>query len=245
MAVSEEPRQRDRPHAMTTSGPVLRQITVRSAAHAQSKGRHRGALGAVTVVVALLVGAAAGLFGGHAWWKPSVASTVKATQAALNDETAPLFLHAYAQQKAGDISEAQKEYLSIIAINPVNYYAYYDLGLIYQDTNHPAPATVDYEKALLVDPTFQPALYNLAVLETSSDPTSAIDLYQQLQALHPHNADAVAFNLGLLYIQTGHQSAGVAELKYALTLDPALASRLPSTDQKLVATSASGSTKTG
>lgn len=240
MVTSRKPRDDARENVRAsltqTSGPVLRQVNVRQSAHGRrslGSGARRGTLVAGGVGL-LVLGVLIGVFGGHVvWTTPTLSSAAKA-QAAIERETNPLFLEAYALQKQGKFGDAQSDYLEIIKINPVNYYAYYDLALIYQETNHPDAATVDYEKALLIDPTYQPALYNLATLESTSSPTSAIDLYTQLQALQPKNADAVAFNLGLLYLKVGNTKQGIAELKYAISLTPSLLNRLPSADRALV-----------
>lgn len=241
MASSEFPRRGDRPHIVAESGPVLRQITVRApapAAHARRRGGRW--LFAGLLLLVLLVGATAGLLGGHALWKTKSLSTVAQAEAAVNATVQPLFLSAYNLQRAGKLADAQAEFLKIVADDPVNYYAYYDLGLIYQETNHDSVATIDYEKALLIDPKFQPALYNLASLETTSDPSAAISLYQQLQALRPSNGAAVAFNLGLLYLGLGKSSAGVAQLKYAIGLEPSLASRVPTKYESVLNGTANG-----
>lgn len=243
MAASEYPRRGDRPHIVAESGPVLRQITVRAptkAAHAR-RGGGRWLFGGVLVVV-LIVGIVAGALGGRAWWKPKPLSSVAAAQAAVNAQVQPLFLNAYNLQREGKLGDAQQEFLEIVADDPVNYYAYYDLGLIYQETGHDSVATIDYEKALLINPKFQPALYNLASLETASNPSAAISLYEQLQALRPSNGAAVAFNLGLLYLGVGKTSAGVAQLKYAIGLDPALASRVPAKYESLLNPAAGATT---
>ena len=46
----------------------------------------------------------------------------------------------------------------------------YDLGVIYQKLNNPTAAANYYTKALLVDSTYKPALYNLAIVETTRHP---------------------------------------------------------------------------
>lgn len=218
---------------------MLRQVTVRpptsGRVHASGRGFTRTNI--LVLVVALLIGAAAGTFGGHAFWKGSGTPSAKDATSTLNAATAALFQQAYTLQKAGKLADAQADYLEIVKQNPVNYYAYYDLGLIYQQTNHDGAATVDYEKALLIEPNYEPALYNLATIESSSNPNGAIDLYLQLQALRPKNGDAVAFNLGLLYLQTGNTKQGVAELRYAIKLTPSLASRVPAKYQRLLSAS--------
>jgi tetratricopeptide (TPR) repeat protein len=139
-----------------------------------------------------------------------------------------LFQQAFSDQLKGNLKEAEKIYLQILRLDPLNAYAYYDLALIYQYSKDISSATTAYEKTLLLMPNYQPALFNLASIETTTDPAAAIQLYEELQRLpdlkHP---DAVAFNLGLLLVEGGHTAEGDAQLRYAVTLTPSLETRIP------------------
>ena len=81
-------------------------------------------------------------------------------------------------------------------------------------------------KALLANPHYQPALYNLATLEASSNPLGAVTLYNQLLTLSPSNADAL-FNDGLLLIAHGSSTQGHSDISKAISINPAFAKRLP------------------
>jgi tetratricopeptide (TPR) repeat protein len=137
-----------------------------------------------------------------------------------------LLQQGLAAQNAGRISEAKQDYLAVIHIDPANKIAYYDLGVIYQRQNDATNAAVYYQKALLADPKYKPALFNLAVLDASTAPQTAIALYRQLLVLNANDAN-VHFNLGLLLRTTNQAVEGNAEIATALKLDPGLASRLP------------------
>jgi Tfp pilus assembly protein PilF len=131
-----------------------------------------------------------------------------------------------AAQQQGQIPQAKQDYQAAIGKDPNNKYAYYDLGVIYQQAQDSTDASTDYRRALVIDPNFKPALFNMAVLETSSDPHGAIALYQQLLQLNPNDAN-VNFNLGLLLIAQGQPAQGHADLSKAVQIDPSLTSRLP------------------
>lgn len=218
-------------------GPVLREITIRQGAlRRQQHGRpYWGAtwMWRAAVIALALVLAGGGIAVGRFVLHGSTMS--------LQAETAPLFQSAYAlQQRASalqksgdlataerDLTQAEHDYLNILKKDPTNKFAYYDLGVIYATANQSSAASLSYEKALLVDPNYQPALYNLAYLESQTDPTTAIALYEKLQKLNPQNPAAVAFNLGLVMRSLGRVSQGNEELNYAIKLDPTLASRVP------------------
>ena len=131
-----------------------------------------------------------------------------------------------AAQQQGLVAQAKQDYQAALTKDPNNKYAYYDLGVIFQQAQDATDATTNYRRALVIDPNFKPALFNMAVLETSSDPQGAIALYQQLLQLNPNDAN-VNFNLGLLLIAQGQSSQGHADLSKAVQIDPSLSSRLP------------------
>jgi Tfp pilus assembly protein PilF len=131
-----------------------------------------------------------------------------------------------AAQQQGLTAQAKADYQAAVAKDPNNKYAYYDLGVIFQQSSDSTDAATNYRRALLIDPHFKSALFNLAVLETGTDPSGAIDLYQQLLQLNANDPN-VNFNLGLLLIAQGQSAAGHADLSKAIRLDPSLSSRLP------------------
>ncbi|HVB06538.1 MAG TPA: tetratricopeptide repeat protein [Acidimicrobiales bacterium] len=140
-----------------------------------------------------------------------------------------LFQQAGNLLSAGRLSAAEKIYVKILKLDPLNSFAYYDLGLIYQQASDPSDATSAYEKALLLKPDYQPALFNLAEIETVTNPAAAISLYEQIQKLpNLSQPAAVAFNLGLLLLQSGKTSEGYVQIDYAVSLDKSLLARIPS-----------------
>ena len=130
-------------------------------------------------------------------------------------------------QSHGQTQQAVEDFNAAIAKNPATPIPYYDLGVIYQENlNQPSQAAAAYNKALLADPTYKPALYNLAILDTQGDPLTAINLYQQLLKINPNDSN-VLFNLGLLLIAHNSTAEGQADLSKAISISPDLAKRVP------------------
>jgi tetratricopeptide (TPR) repeat protein len=134
-----------------------------------------------------------------------------------------------AAQSHGELDLAVSDYQAALQKDPTNKFAYYDLGVVYQGRNDATNASANYKKALLIDPAYAPALFNLATIEATSDPQGAITLYKQILTANPKDANS-AFNLGLLLISTGDTANGKAELTVAVALDPNLKSRVPPGD---------------
>ena len=129
-------------------------------------------------------------------------------------------------QSHGQTQQALNDYLQATAKDPTNKFAYYDAGVIYQQQNNLAAAEAAYHKALLVDPNYKPALFNLAICLTPSDPAQAIATYRQLLQINQNDPN-VLFNLGLLLIAQNQGAEGHADLQKAIQLQPALRSRVP------------------
>jgi Flp pilus assembly protein TadD len=129
-------------------------------------------------------------------------------------------------QGKGQLDVAQQKYLAAVQMEPANKIAHYDLGVVYQQLNDVAGARSEYQKAVTIDANYSPALFNLAVLETTPNPQRAEQLYRQLLTINPNDAN-VHFNLGLLLDQVGRGVEGEAELQKAFSIDPGLKSRVP------------------
>jgi tetratricopeptide (TPR) repeat protein len=142
-------------------------------------------------------------------------------QIAANDLNAGL-----AAQAAGNLTEAATDYKSAIADDAQNKYAYYDLGLVEELVGQPAASEVNYRATIQLDPTFVPALFNLAILQTTRSPFDAEELYRQVIDLEPKDATAY-LNLGFLLRSQGDVTEGDVDLHTAVLLDPSLASRIP------------------
>ena len=129
----------------------------------------------------------------------------------------------------GQYAAAVADFLAVVKTDPKSQLAWYDLGVIAGRANETSQAERDYRAAIAADPTYVPALYNLAVLLAPSEPRQAITLYRQAVTQEPNDADA-RLNLGFALLATGQQAAGRAQLAEAIKLNPKMASRVPVAD---------------
>ena len=174
-------------------------------------GHRRVGLAAAGIALVLVAGACS--------------SSSKTPAAGSTGKSASLLNKALQEQVAGNTAQAEKDYKAVIAADPQNKYAFYDLGLIYDNQGKNSLAEGQYSLALGIDAKYEPALYNLARLRALDGNTSgAITLYQQAIASNPKDANA-HFNLGLLLRHTNKVAEGNAQVQTAVQLNPALASK--------------------
>jgi Flp pilus assembly protein TadD len=130
-------------------------------------------------------------------------------------------------QLAGDLSTAQSDYQQATQLDHTNKYAYYDLGTVYDKQGNRVQAIQNYQTALVIDPNFVDALFNLAVDTTASNPSGAEQLYRKVISLQPTLASAW-LNLGFVLMSEGNAAGARAAWAKAVSLDPSVASRIPS-----------------
>jgi tetratricopeptide (TPR) repeat protein len=126
----------------------------------------------------------------------------------------------------GNSAAAIADYQAAVTANPLSSIAYYDLGVAYGEKDEVVQARTAFQKALLINSEYKAAMYDLAVLDTRTEPATAIQLYRQLITTYPDSPDAL-FNLGLLLDHLGDKAPGAAYIAKAVALDPSLKSRAP------------------
>jgi tetratricopeptide (TPR) repeat protein len=152
--------------------------------------------------------------------------------AQATDPAADALARGIAAHNAGRIDEAQKDYFTVLASDPKNKYAYYNLGQIARTGNQLAIAEGYYRSALEVDPNYGPALFGLgAVRQAFNAIQEAIDLYRKDVSIEPGNA-AAHYNLGILLRIQGKTAEGDAEIAKAIQLDPKLPQPAPPSTAK-------------
>jgi tetratricopeptide (TPR) repeat protein len=129
-------------------------------------------------------------------------------------------------QLSGNISTAENEYLQAIKLDRNNVIAHYDLGTVYDKRGNTMQAVGEYRAALVIDPTFTDALFNLAVDTTGSDPGGAAQLYLKVLTLQPTFA-AAWLNIGFILQSEGKAAEATQDWAKAVALDASLAARLP------------------
>jgi len=118
-------------------------------------------------------------------------------------------------------SAAAVTFQDVLAINPRNVYASYDLGVIDQTNNDDSGALEHYNQAIADNAEYAPALYNKAILLESSQPQAAIALYDQIVAINPQ-ASTAYLRLALVDARLGYMTHARAAYQKAITIDPSL-----------------------
>lgn len=124
------------------------------------------------------------------------------------------------EDKRASLSNALDEFLAAQKSNADNPSAQLNLAVYYQSRNQMALAEEAYQRALLLDPYFEPAYINLADLYRASlrDPqgekllTDALQLIPQAASLH--------FSLGLLQVRQKQLQQALSPLSKAMQLQP-------------------------
>ncbi len=142
-----------------------------------------------------------------------------------DEQATDLLNQALQQHVDGKFDEAAATYRKVLAKDPQNKFAFYNLGLIDQTQDKMQSAENNYRLSLNVDPDYAPALFNLAIVRAQAgDTAQAIQLYRHVVSVNANEAGA-HLNLGLLLRQTGQAAEGDAEVTQAIQLDPSLAQR--------------------
>jgi tetratricopeptide (TPR) repeat protein len=128
--------------------------------------------------------------------------------------------------KRDKLDEAKAVFRRILAVDRTNKYAWYNLGVIDQQRNLINEAVKDYDRALVADPGYTPAMYNKAIILESRDVDAAIRLYKQVLVVDP-KASTTYVRLGLLYVGKGQTDLAGANFAAAIKLDPSLRDAVP------------------
>jgi tetratricopeptide (TPR) repeat protein len=116
---------------------------------------------------------------------------------------------------------ATTTFQKVLAINPTNVYANYDLGWIAQSRGNSNGAIGYYTKCLAANAAYTPAMYNEAILLESSHPQQAIAMYQKIVSVDP-KASSAYLRMALVQAEQGDTAAAKANDAKAVSIDPAL-----------------------
>jgi len=131
-----------------------------------------------------------------------------------------LLWNAIEHSKAGELAEAERQCLQILAIDVRHEEALNLLGAVLHETGRPEAAAKMIRRAIAVNG--KKAVYHCGlghVLEDLSQHEEAIATYKQALALQANYAEA-NFGLGNVYRKQGKLEEAVAEYERALQLDP-------------------------
>lgn len=185
----------------------------------------RPAAAVAAIVAAMSLAACSG--GSDAASTPSAtpAAATSATSAA-NPQVVTLLKQGITQAQNRQFDAAKTTFTNVLAIDPTNKYANYNLGLIAQTANDTKGAIAYYDKAIGADANFTPALYNKAIAVEATKPDEAISMYENIVKINP-KASTAFYRLSMAYARKGEsQKASDARAK-ALALDPSLAKQSP------------------
>jgi Tfp pilus assembly protein PilF len=126
------------------------------------------------------------------------------------------------QAQAKMYDQAVTTFNNVLAIDPNNVYALYNLGVINQTQNNTTAALDYYSRAVTADSTYTPAMYNKAIILESTDLNAALTLYKQIVAINP-KASTAWLRMAFIYAKQGQPALANAARAKAVSLDPTLA----------------------
>lgn len=129
---------------------------------------------------------------------------------------------ALKQLDKGDEAKAQATFENVLALDPDNVYAHYNLGLLAQDAGKDALAIKQYDAALKTDPKFTSALYNKGIVLEGSDVEAAVELYRRALVID-HDFAAAHMRLGFALLHLGKTDEAEEHLAAGVKLDPSMA----------------------
>lgn len=130
------------------------------------------------------------------------------------------------QGQAGNFDAAKATFEKVLAAEPNNKFAWFNLGFIAQSRNQVDEAVSDYDKALEADANYKPALYNKAIALESKAPTTSMDIYRKVVSIDNKSSTAY-LRLGILLSQSGNDAEARDAFNAAIRLDNGLASAVP------------------
>jgi tetratricopeptide (TPR) repeat protein len=157
---------------------------------------------------------------------PGASATSKAARVAA------LIQAGFQQARQEKWRAAASIFTDVLAIDPRNSYALYNLGYIAETGNHPSTALAYYNRALAANGRYTPAMYNKAILLEGSDPRQAIALYKKVIAINP-KASAAYLRMAFTDAEQGDTAGARAADRKAIAIDPTLGKyRLPAKKAK-------------
>jgi len=123
-------------------------------------------------------------------------------------------------EQRGALATANQELIAAEMVDAERPEAHLNLGLLNVRQQHPAEAETEYRTALRLDPTFVPAMVNLADLDRmrGRDEQGAEQL-RNAMALEPDNP-GVQYSLGLLLVRQHNYAAAIPLFRRASDLAP-------------------------
>ncbi|MFM9453348.1 tetratricopeptide repeat protein [Streptomyces europaeiscabiei] len=159
---------------------------------------------------------------------PSTASGPESPVAKRAARAEALLQAGIKQGENKDFSGATHSFRQVLDlnVNPANKLAWYNLGVIAQHDNRTADARTAYDHALKIDPNFESALYNKALLIESSHTDQAIAILRHIVGADPQAATA-HLHLGQALAKMGRDEEAEDAFGLAVRTDPSLLQHVP------------------
>ena len=134
--------------------------------------------------------------------------------------TGLLFLTVNSSRQVRFWHDSRSLWNHVLQLNPDNYLAYYNRGVLNQDQGRLAEAIADYSLAVKLDPEYSEAYYNRGISrESQGDLTVAIVDYSEAIQLNPKYVEAYN-NRGVLRKAKGDLAGAVTDFNTAIRLNP-------------------------
>ncbi|MQS36005.1 tetratricopeptide repeat protein [Streptomyces katsurahamanus] len=197
-------------------------------------------------------GAALTLAAGAVVWAVMTHSNPTSNDAAFDNvnnnrlKTEALLESGLLQARYQDIPNAKATFKRVLALDPKNKLAWYNLGVLAQNEGHRADAHKSYDAALKTDPSYTSALFNKALLLKTDDPDKALTLLRRAVAADPKAATAF-FHIGETLARKGRDEQARDAYRQAVELNSSLRSQVPESYRESAAhgSSPDGSTEAG
>jgi tetratricopeptide (TPR) repeat protein len=185
--------------------------------------KNRAMISAAALVIVATAAVACSSLSGTTATKSSTSSAPgKAAPASLTDSQVNSLLQSGLKQAdKKNWSAAKTTFQKVLAINPSNLYANYDMGWISQSTGNSIKAITYYNKALAANAAYTPAMYNEAILLESAHPQQAIAVYQKIVSINP-KASSAYLRMAVVQAEQGNITEAKANDAKAISIDPAL-----------------------
>jgi tetratricopeptide (TPR) repeat protein len=193
----------------------------------QQKSLRAVVFASAVTIVGLTMAGCSGISPGVADPGELAASVSAGTSASVNaghsDVTRVAALLQVGIQRANqkDWAGATTTFQDVLAINPGNVYALYNLGVIDQTAGNSPEAIGYYKMAIRVSPKYTPAMYNMAILLEKPDPRQALALYQRIVVINPQ-ASTAYLRMAFVQAELGDHSAAQVSYAKAIAIDPSL-----------------------
>ena len=127
---------------------------------------------------------------------------------------------AFELQAQGDVDEASKLFLEVLANNPSDLVSLYSLGVLEQGRNNAIKALAYFDSGLAIKPDYAPLWYNRGiVLQSLKQHDKAVESYDKSLALNPAYIEAMV-NRGAALVELKRHKDALLNYEDLLKVDP-------------------------